>query len=92
MTQRPTPRTANHQKANLQHQGITSKLEPAIIMEVADAAIEATPGDHGTDGPGTAIFNDAKKYGIVRGRPTFVRMSSLLALSAHHVLRAPARW
>jgi hypothetical protein len=30
----------------------------------------------------TATFRDAKKYGMVRGNPTLVRMSSLLALSA----------
>ena len=30
----------------------------------------------------TATFSEAKKYGMVRGRPTLNRMSSLLALSA----------
>ena len=30
----------------------------------------------------TATFSDAKKYGMVRGNPTLVRISSLVALSA----------
>src|SRR6185295_16757812 len=62
----------------------TSKFALAIIIMVPMPRFDATVSlmTDPTNASVIATFSEAKKYGIVRGSPTFHRMSNLLALSA----------
>ena len=62
----------------------TSKLELAIIIRLPIPRLDATVSAMTvpTKACVTATFREAKKYGMVRGKPTFERMSNLLAFNA----------
>src|SRR5205085_10397946 len=62
----------------------TSKFALAIIIMVPMPRFDATVSEmtEPTNANVIATFSDAKKYGIVRGSPTFHRMSNLVAFSA----------
>src|ERR1700733_2681364 len=62
----------------------TSKFELAIIITLPIPRLDATVSEMTvpTNASVTATFSEAKKYGMVRGKPTFQRISSLLAWSA----------
>src|SRR4051794_12987972 len=59
----------------------TSKLDDAIIIRLPMPRLEATVSEITvpTNASVAATFNEAKKYGMVRGRPTFHRISSFVA-------------
>src|SRR5438270_10908311 len=62
----------------------TSKDALAIIIIVPMLRFDATVSEmtEPTKASVIATFSEAKKYGIVRGSPTFHRMSNLVAFSA----------
>src|ERR1700730_9842454 len=61
----------------------TSKLELAIIIRYTNPRLEATVSEITvpTNARVAATFSEAKKYGMVRGRPTFHRISNFVARS-----------